>query len=218
MPAFRRLLLLLALSLQLSAFSASACAAEPVELGADLGYLRIHSIVQERQSITDALHQSRALVLDLRYPVDERDAGEILSLELRSHPAKPRTYVLLSPSTPVPVVGVIAANPAPFLVTLGIENSKPEPSVVVAQTAAADRAAYEAYAAGTTLAQLVSGHIEKERFDEASLVQEFKNGNLDAKPPEASPAKAAETPAPPTDRVLQRALHLHRALQALKRG
>ena len=47
-------------------------------------------------------------------------------------------------------------------------------------------------------------------------MKEFKNGNHDARPPEGN-ADGTKTPPPLTDRVLQRALHLHRALQALKR-
>lgn len=191
-------------------------AAEPVELGPDLGYVRIHSIVGEHEAITAALLKYRAVVLDLRYPLDERDAGEILRQELASHAAKPRLYVLVSPATPVPVVGVIASTPVRWLLTLGVKGSRPEPQVVIEQTAKADRAAYAALESGTPLAQLVSGKIEKERFDEASLVKEFKNGNHDARPPEASPTPGKETTTPPIDRVLQRALHLHRALQALK--
>lgn len=203
----------------------SGSAAEPVELGPDLGYLRVHSIVEEREAITTALIKFRALVLDLRYPLDERDAGETLRQELATHAAKPRLYVLVSPATPVPVVGIIASSPVRWLVTLGVKGSRPEPQVVVQQSAEADRAAYDAIAAGTALTQLTSGRIEKERFDEASLVQEFKNGNHNAHPPVTGQAKGTEAPVGPagsqaerlTDRVLQRAVHLHSALLALRR-
>ena len=201
-----------------SVFCPLVRSSELVDLDPDLGYLRVHSVVAERAAITSALLKHHNLVLDLRYPLDERDAGETLRQELSTQAAKPRLYVLVSPATPVPVVGIIASSPIRWLVTLGVKGSRPEPQVVVQQSAGADRTAYAALETGTPLAQLVSGHIEKERFDEATLVQEFKNGNLDAKPPETSPAKGAETSAPPTDRVLQRALHLHRAFQALKRG
>ena len=204
----------------------SGFAAEPVALGPDLGYLRVQSIVAEREAITTALLAHHSLVLDLRYPLDERDAGEILRQELTSHAAKPRLYVLVSPATPLPVVGVIASSPVRWLVTLGVTGSRPQPQVVVQQSAEADLAAYAALAAGTTLDQLVSGRIEKERFDEASLVKEFKNGNFDVQPPtldqvNGAPPGAAKTvgsTAVRPDRVLQRAVHLHRALQALKRG
>ena len=191
-------------------------AAGPVELASDLAYLRVHSAVVEREAITAALAQSRALVLDLRYPQDERGADETLRQALAGRPADSRLYVLVSPATPVPVVGVVAANPA-RLVTLGVKGSKPEPKVVILQTAEDDRRAYDAHKAGTSLADLISGKMDKERFDEASLVHEFKNGNPEPKPPEAGPANTPGSPARLTDRVLQRSLHLHRALQALKR-
>ena len=207
-------LLITALTLTLSALRLSA--AEPVELAADLNYLRIHSIVLEREAIASALLKPRALVLDLRYPLDERDAGETLRQELATHPAKPRLYVLVSPATPVPVVGAIASG-QPKLVTLGVKGARPEPQVVVLQSAADDRRAFEALTQGTALADLVSGKMDKERYDEAALVLEFKNGVPDPKPPEAGTATAPEKAPRLTDRVLQRARHLHRALQALKR-
>lgn len=185
---------------------------EPADLSGDLGYLRVHSIGLEREAISAALAKPRALVLDLRYPTDERDAGEILRQAL-ARPASARLYVLVSPATPVPVVGAIASNPT-RLTTLGVKGSRPEPQVVVLQSSDDDRRAYDALMAGTPLANLVSGKIEKERYDEASLVHEFKNGVLDPKPP-ASPAGGES--ARLTDRVLQRAVHLHRALQALRR-
>lgn len=210
-----------ALQLVLCLLSSVLCslvrAADPVELGPDLGYVRLHSLVRDREAITAALLKPRAVVLDLRYPLDERDAAETLRQELTRLPGKTRLYVLVSPATPVPVVGVIAATPVSGLVTLGVKGSRPEPQVVVEQTAEADRAAYAALDSGTPLARLVSGKIEKERFDEAALVKEFRNGNHDARPPEAGLAPGKEIAAPPIDRVLQRAIHLHRALQALKR-
>jgi hypothetical protein len=215
----------LALSLPLSALRSPA--AEVIDLAPDLGYLRVHSIVLEREAIAAALLKSRALVLDLRYPLDERDAGETLRQELASHPAKARLYVLVSPATPVPVVGAIAASPA-RLTTLGVKGARPEPQVVVLQPPADDRRAFEAHTAGTALADLISGKIDKDRFDEATLVQEFRLGlpgdrsagqppgtAAESRPEAAAPA--AKAPARVTDRVLQRALHLHRALQALKR-
>jgi len=200
---------------------ASGCCAvsratEVVDLAADLGYLRIHSLAGEREDLAAALQKPRALILDLRYPLDERAAGETLRLLLAQQPAKSRLYVLVSPATPVPVAGAIAANPD-RLITLGLKGSHPEPLVVVSQTASEDRRAAEALAAGTAPADLISGRIDKERYDEAALMQEFKNGNPEPRPPESGPATSDGTPEKLTDRVLQRALHLHRALQALRR-
>lgn len=194
----------------------AAAASDAIDLAPDLGYLRIHSIVQQQAALTAALQSPRALVLDLRHPVDERDAGELLHQQLANHPAKSRLFILVSPVTPVPVVGAVAASSTP-LVTFGVKGSRPTPQVVVEQSPEADRRAFDALATGTTLAALLSGTIEKERFDEASLVHEFKNGHPDAQPTASGEAPATESPDRLTDRVLQRALHLHRALQALKR-
>jgi len=229
MKSFSFLLLLLVLS-------ASVCAVEPTDLGQGLAYLRINSLTKSAQDLRSALLRPGALVLDLRYTVDEPGAADALR-ELNSQPAKPTLYVLVSPATPKSVADIVAITPA-RRVTLGIKDSAPAPDVTVGQSAADDRRAYDALESGTTLAQLISGKIEKERFDEASLVQEFKNGNHEAKPPavpalrspgseaggkadgSAAPAAtgAPAAPAPPVDRVLQRAVHLHQALQALKHG
>lgn len=222
MPPFPRRFLLPALSVLLSAFSLSVHAADPVDFGPDLGYLRVHSLAIQREAIAEALRQPRVLVLDLRYPADERDAGETLRQLLASPPARLPLLVLVSPATPVPVVGAIASSPVRLL-TLGVKDARPGPHVVVEQSAADDRRAYAALATGTALTDLISGKIEKERYDEASLVHEFKNGNPDARPPTPGKVESPAAPeaAPPerlTDRVLQRAVHLHRALLALKRG
>ena len=192
-------------------------AAEPIELAPGLRYLRIHSLVQSAHELSDALNvnKSPALVIDLRYVADENGAAQAQAIyALNSHPAKPVLYILVSPETPAEVASVITKT-STALVTLGIRDSKPQPEVVVEQSAADDRAAYAALDNGTALAALVSGKIEKERFDEAELVKEFKNGNHDAHPPEGD-ADGTKTPNRLTDRVLQRALHLHQALQALK--
>lgn len=214
--------------------SASIQAAAPSDLGQGLTYLRIQSLVKSAQDLRAALLRPAPLVLDLRYTADEPAAADVLR-ELNSQPAKPRLYVLVSPATPTSVAGILTTTSTP-LVTLGVKDSVPVAQVVVAQTPEADRAAYDAVESGTALVQLIAGKIEKERFDEAALVQEFKNGHHEAHPPavpallssenkggsqvegsEAGPAKPADSPAVPTDRVLQRAVHLHRALLALKR-
>lgn len=194
----------------------SAETVETVDLAPGLRYLRIHSLEKSALELAAVLNlnQTPALVLDLRYVANEKGAAQAINA-LNSHPAKPVLYILVSPETPAEVAAVISTTPT-RLITLGIRNSQPQPKVVVDQTAADDRAAYAALDNGTSLAALVSGKIDKEHFDEAELVKEFNNGNHDARPPEGNP-DAAKSPAPLTDRVLQRALHLHRALQALKR-
>ena len=192
-------------------------AAEPIELAPGLRYLRIHSLVQSARELSTALNvnQSPALVIDLRYVADEKDAAETLNA-LNSQPAKPRLYVLVSPETPRDIAAAVTKTSTP-VVTLGIRDCRPAAEVVVEQSAADDRSAYAALDNGTALAALISGKIDKERFDEAELVKEFKNGNHEAHPPEGN-ADGTKALNRLTDRVLQRALHLHQALQALKAG
>lgn len=191
--------------------SVAAHAAEPVVLDQSLRYLRITSAVQADELRT-ALLKPAPIVIDLRYTADD-PSPETLPLEFRTQPRKPVIYVLVSPSTPRAMAKELSEA---HLMLLGIKGSRPEPTIVIAQPAADDRKAYEALDAGTALADLISGKVDKERFDEASLVSEFKNGNHDAQPPAAT-SKDKDTPAPRlVDRVLQRAVHLNRAQQALK--
>jgi hypothetical protein len=192
-------------------------ASELADLGQGLGYLRVHHL----DEAVKPLAGSNAIVVDLRHTSAAPGSVAPFAAALAARPAGTQLFVLVSPATPAAVASALQGR----LVTLGIKGSQPEPSVVVQQTPEADRLAYEALASGTALADLISGKIEKERYDEASLVQEFKGGNLDAKPPTLSPtegpgnaqAKSNESPARLTDRVLQRAVHLHRALLALRR-
>ena len=117
-----------------------------------------------------------------------------------------------------------------------MKESFPVPRVVVDQPADTDRLAYEALESGEPLTKLISGKIGKERYDESVLMKEFLNGNSSAtpqtgtdsldfpaevpKPPAAAVKEgelaAAKPPALLIDRVLQRAVHLHGALIAIK--
>ncbi|MFI5337626.1 MAG: hypothetical protein ACHQ5A_12635 [Opitutales bacterium] len=200
-------------------------AAAPVDLGQGLVYLRIHSLDKDDAALTAALAQDAALILDLRYPSRGLDTLASFREALAHHPANRPLFLLVSPGTPSDVVALLPTAPA-GAVALGATGTwlPPEHSVAVEQTAEADRQAYDAAEAGQPLATLISGKIDKERYDEAALMTDFRGGNADPQPPPApdptKPKAAPEAPAPkpaPTDRVLQRAVHLHRALLALER-
>lgn len=199
-------------------------AAEPTDLGQGLSYLRIHSIAGSEADLRKAAPATGALVLDLRYATVNDAAPAILQASLANRPASALLLILVSPATPASLAPAIAASSA---LTLGAPESVPTPKVVVHTDSAADRKAFDALDTGTELTKLITGRIEKERFDEASLVKEFKDGNHDPEPPPAvdptAPKKEGDTnkdkdapAAVPTDRVLQRAIQLHRALLALK--
>ena len=197
-------------------------ASELADLGDGLAYLRVTSATASGHALQSALAGPGPVVIDLRYAADGDDLPAILRPAAGVRPAPGNIFVLVSPATPAAVAEVISQWPK-SVITLGPAGSNPAPMVAVKTTAEADRQAYDALAAGTPLATLVSGKIEKERYDEASLVQEFKNGNPDPEPPEppdptaAKPAGTTEKPPPLIDRVLQRAVHLHQALLALRR-
>lgn len=195
----------------------------PADLGQGLGYLRVHSLQADERAVAEALGAGQALVLDLRGAIaDQRNAQALRAALDRRNSPEP-LFVLVGPLTPPDLAAPLAAAPR-RLVTLGVRTAVPAPQVSVQQAPAADARAYEALEAGLPLADLISGRIEKERYDEAALMNDFRNGNTEAEPPApadptAPAAKGAESAAKPPvliDRVLQRAVHLHRALLALR--
>ncbi len=197
--------------------------AAPYDLGEDLAYVRVHRVA-DALPLLDLLNRvqskSSALVLDLRYPLISEADVPALALTLAQRSAPTPLFVLVSPQTPAALVAALAKLPSPAL-TIGVSESRPLPAVVVNQPADVDRRAYDALDGGMSLETLITGKIEKERFDEAELVKEFENGNANAAPPpDPDPTKKADAEKAPvlTDRVLQRAVHLHRALLALKRS
>ena len=196
--------------------------AATADLGQGLGYVRIHSSAEADKLLAPLAAKDAALVVDLRYPTDELANYDAVRQQLERHPAGHPLFLLVSADTPPGEVLLVKAMATRSLV-LGPTNSwVPENhGVLVAQTAEADRQAYNAYEAGQPVADLISGRIEKDRYDEAALMTDFRGGNTDPQPPSApDPTKPKTTPdaAPrpvPTDRVLQRAVHLHHALLAL---
>ena len=211
----RFLWLLAALSAQLFALSSSS-ATELTDLGQGLAYLRIHSLADSEKALRSAVPGTGALVLDLRYVAAGDEPLDALRAALagRGGPSAP-LFILISPATPPAVAQAVSSG-----LTLGAADMRPAPKVTVGTDAATDRRAYDAFEAGTPVEKLISGKIEKERFDEATLVHEFKNGNPTAEPPIPPDPSAPKPAASPVerlvDRVLQRAVHLHRALLALK--
>jgi hypothetical protein len=197
-------------------------AGEPIDLGAGLSYVRVHALADSAPSLGDALAGKRALVIDVRYATATEAAVVDLRSALARHPAGAPLFVLISAASPAAVLDAFGRAAGAPVVTLGVAGPGPAPQVIVRTDAPADRRAYDAFDAGTPLDTLIAGKITKERFDEATLVKEFKQGNYDVEPPPESdptapkPANAVEKPAPLVDRVLQRAVQLQRALAALR--
>jgi hypothetical protein len=190
------------------------------DLGEGLGYLRVPRVADSLPLLDRALAKGDALIVDLRYAQAAEQDAPALALTLAQRKSPAPVFVLVSPQTPAVLATALAKLPTPTL-TVGVADSIPRPAVVVAQPADLDRRAYDALDGGMPLEALITGKIEKERFDEAELVKEFENGNAHAAPPpEPDPTQKADAEKAPvlTDRVLQRAVHLHRTLTALKRS
>ncbi len=199
------------------ALTAAADATEPIDLGRGLTYLRVGSVSESAGVIAATVPQNRPLVLDLRYVVATDEDARLLSSALGQRTGSLPLFILISPETPPALARALSRLPA-GAITLGVAGSAPTPSVIIAQATDTDRRAYAAALDGLALETLISGKIIKERFDEASLVKDFQNGHANPSPPPAPDLAAKPGPEKPqvlTDRVLQRAVHLHRTLVAL---
>lgn len=201
-----RLLLFLS-GVALSQASASA------DLAPGIGYVRIRSAAAAE--IADLQATGRPQIVDLRGARAGATEAAAFATALASRPRTHPLVILVGPETPP---GMLPASLPRGSVTLGVATSRPPPMVAIAQDPADDARAFAALDAGQPLAELIDGHWEKERFDEASLVREFENGNpAPEPPPEPDPTAPGPTTAPPLrDRVLQRAWHIIQALAATR--
>ncbi len=221
--SFFVLVLLLALSP-----AATVHAATAQDLGAGLAYYRLTTLPADLPASATA----KACILDLRYATGDDAAGDALTAWLKFH-AGPRTPVLLlaNAATAPALLHALstAALPAGTL-TLGQPAPGFAPDVPITKTTAdTERRAYDAFAQGTTLAALIEEKVTKPRHDEAEMVRrraagepwEYEPADEDEKSTPGTIAPATPAPAistaPLIDATLQRAVHLHRALQALGR-
>jgi hypothetical protein len=96
------------------------------------------------------------------------------------------------------------------------------PDIAVKITAAEERRAYDALESGAKLESLLTDNPDKPRNDEARLAKEHlpdsaPDDAVDDDPSLPAEKKAPAKTAPPIDGVLQRAVHVHRGLLALKK-
>jgi hypothetical protein len=181
------------------------------DLGESLVYVRMERVTAE----SAALPAAPSLVLDLRYAAGDDAAAAALQAKLRGNPAGRRlVLVLANPETAAPLRRILepAQRPARALV-LGRAGENFEPDIPVVFDAEAERSAWAAGGTGD-LTELITDNPGKIRLDEAAIVRRHQNGGPeDGEPPAAAAAGAAVT-----DRVLQRAVQLHRGLNALPSG
>lgn len=200
-------------------------------LGQNLDYLRVREVpaglTAARPSATGAL------VLDLRFTLAGADGGRALTswLRERARPAAP-VLVIFNAATAQNLIAALSPGTLPpGVVTLAPAGASLPADVLVNVDLAADRAAYDAFAAGTPLANLVNVATDKPRFDEAELIRRDAEENATGKaapkaaPPSSPggrggpPGRRGGAPARPpvVDTLLQRAVQLQRTLLALGR-
>ena len=191
---------------------AVSAAAAPVtrDLGEGLTLLRARELPVDLPAAEPG--KKGAVVLDLRYAKGEREGVAALSAWLKAR-ASLRTpvFVLANSDTAEPLRGALAAEGAlPGVLVIGVATRGFRPDIAIEISPENERRAYEALEDGAPLASLLVENPDKIRNDEASLSRD-----------RLADASAADTkkrpPPPPLDLALQRAVHLHRALVALKK-
>jgi hypothetical protein len=181
---------------------------EPADLGQGLSYIRVESLPTD----LPASPTLKSVVLDLRFTDGDETAAAALTVWLHTRAGAP-TFVLANPETAAPLRRALNADRLPAgTLTLGRAGDEFAPDIVIAVTAEADQTARAALTAGTDPATLATDDHGKVRNDEAAIVRRHQNGRTD----EAESDISSPAPAPaPADRVLQRAVQLHRGLIAL---
>jgi hypothetical protein len=189
------------------------------DLGQGLLYYRAHHLPEDLPAAGRGART--ACVLDLRFADGDPAAPAALAAWIGFN-ATPRTPVLVlaNAATAPGLLRPLTRLDDGGLIVVGPADPGFHPDIAVHTPAAGDRAAYEALEHGTPLATLLSDHPDKPRMDEAELAREHLPDSALAETGTGADRKAeaasAPAPGPGPDRVLQRAVQIHRGLIALK--
>ena len=199
--------------------ASAAAAPAPRDLGLGLIFCRIHALPGDLP--TDEAVRRHACVIDLRYVRGDGAAATALAGWLKFHASAATPVLLLAnPETSSALLTPFAsADAIAGLIIIGPAAPDFAPDIAIGVSPAADRRAYRALDSGTPIDSLVTERVEKPRNDEAMLAREHLPdsalSNLGGD--NAGAAAADKHPRQLIDRVLQRAVQLHRTLIALKR-
>lgn len=194
-----------------------AAVAAPLEheLGVGLTYFRVRELPEDLPAKPTG--RAGACVIDLRYVQADEDAAKAFMawLKFRASARSP-VFVLANAETAAALRKPLAEHErGTGIAVVGIATRQFRPDVAVVGTAQNERKAYDALSQGVAPAVLLTDNPDKVRNDEASL---SKDRVAEASADAAEDALAGKKGAPPPiDVALQRAVHLHRALVALKK-
>lgn len=191
------------------------------DAGEGLTYHRVTTLPADLPTAESS--RTQPTILDLRYVSGDTAAATALHAWLKFHAAtRAPVFLLVNADTAPALLAPFADHRPAGLLLIGPAASALTPDLVIKTTAADERRAYDALSTGTPLSTLLLDAPDKPRNDEASLARDripdstpLSDDDADA---ELS-AAAAKPKSPPTlvDAALQRAVHLHRALKALKK-
>lgn len=196
-------------------FASLAVAVQAAPFKRDLGRNLVLHRVQELPADLPALDQARRqpAVLDMRYVRGDQAAAAAVQAWLRSHAsARTPVFVLANAETGS---ALVAHDDLAHVLVIGAAGRDFTPDIAVQSTPEDERRAYDALAAGADFSTLITENPTKIRNDEASLSRD-RSTEPDTDPSASGAAKEAAA-SPPVDAALQRAVHLHRALLALKK-
>lgn len=195
---------------------AGVAQAAPAErdLGNGLAYLRVKQLPGDVPGAVP--ERPMPCVVDLRYVKANSDsAAPLLEWLKRRGTGRAAIFVLANGDTARELTRPLTALPrSDGVVVVGIPSSGFAPHVAVSAKGADERAAYDALDKGLALAALLTDNPNKLRNDEASL---SRDRLADASADSADGTLEADRPKPRVDATLQRAVHLHRALVALRK-
>jgi hypothetical protein len=182
------------------------------ELGSGLVYFRVQALPADLPA--KSVGRVSPCVVDVRYVDATPEAATAFSSWLRSRAStRSPVFVLANEKTSPSLLKVLATHGrGTGIAVVGIEGGGFRPDVAVKGSPDDERRAYEALENGAALATLLTDHPNKVRNDEASLSKD----RLAEAAAEAADDAGKKAP-PPIDAALQRAVHLHRALVALKK-
>ena len=188
---------------------AVAQAAMPADLGEELAYVRLKALPAD----LPLAPRAGPLVVDVSFlPATAEQAAAFRAwLGFQARPGVPLLLVA-NRETGQELRRVLGGPRPPAVVLIGVPGPGFTPDLEVATAPEADRQAYAALDAGSALKDLLADHPGKVRQDELSL----RLGGETAR--SSLPGIGPDPVEPVIDAALQRAVHLHRAYRALRRG
>jgi hypothetical protein len=190
----------------------AAAAVVERDLGQGLAYFRVRELPGDLPG--NPAGAAPACVVDVRFVAAGRDAAAAFAawLKFRATPRSPVLVLANRETSPELRQALHEPHRGTGVAVIGIAGLGFTPDVSVRSTPEKEKAAYEAFDRGAALAALLTDNPDKVRNDEARLAR-----NSAAIEGEGTPSGGKPAPVE-VDATLQRAVHLHRALLALRRN